>query len=52
MKRIGMPDEIAGVAVMLASEPGSYINGQYRSRWWHNYFLKEINNSDIITFNI
>ena len=28
MKRIGMPDEIAGVAVMLASEAGSYINGQ------------------------
>ena len=28
LKRIGMPDEIAGVAVMLASEAGSYINGQ------------------------
>ena len=28
MQRIGMPDEIAGVAVMLASEAGSYINGQ------------------------
>ena len=28
MKRIGLPDEIAGVAVMLASEAGSYINGQ------------------------
>ena len=28
MKRIGEPDEIAGVAVMLASEAGNYINGQ------------------------
>ena len=28
MQRIGEPDEIAGVAVMLASEAGSYINGQ------------------------
>ena len=28
MRRIGEPDEIAGVAVMLASEAGNYINGQ------------------------
>ena len=28
MQRIGLPDEIAGVAVMLASEAGNYINGQ------------------------
>ncbi len=28
MQRIGEPDEIAGVAVMLASEAGNYINGQ------------------------
>ena len=28
MKRIGEPDEISGVAVMLASEAGNYINGQ------------------------
>ena len=28
MQRIGKPDEIAGVAVMLASEAGNYINGQ------------------------
>ena len=28
MKRIGEPDEISGVAVMLASSAGNYINGQ------------------------
>ena len=28
MQRIGKPDEIAGVAVMLASDAGNYINGQ------------------------
>ena len=28
MQRIGDPDEIAGVAVMLASDAGNYINGQ------------------------
>ena len=28
MKRIGDPDEIAGVAIMLASDAGNYINGQ------------------------
>ncbi len=28
MRRIGEPDEIAGVALMLASDAGSYINGQ------------------------
>ena len=28
MRRIGMPNEIAGIALMLASEAGSYINGQ------------------------
>ena len=28
MQRIGVPDEIAGVAVMLASNAGNYINGQ------------------------
>ena len=28
MRRIGEPDEISGVAVMLASEAGNYINGQ------------------------
>jgi len=28
MGRIGMPDEIAGVAVLLASKAGEYINGQ------------------------
>ena len=28
MQRIGEPDEIAGVAVMLASKAGEYINGQ------------------------
>ena len=28
MQRIGVPDEIAGVAVMLASHAGNYINGQ------------------------
>ena len=28
MQRIGEPDEVAGIAVMLASQAGSYINGQ------------------------
>ena len=28
MQRIGLPNEIAGVAVMLASDAGNYINGQ------------------------
>ena len=28
MRRIGEPDEISGVAVMLASDAGNYINGQ------------------------
>ena len=28
MGRIGEPDEISGVAVMLASKAGNYINGQ------------------------
>ena len=28
MQRIGEPDEISGVAVMLASDAGNYINGQ------------------------
>ena len=28
MKRIGEPDEIAGAAIMLSSNAGSYINGQ------------------------
>ena len=28
MQRIGEPEEIAVVALMLASEAGSYINGQ------------------------
>ena len=28
MQRIGEPNEIAGVAVMLASDAGNYINGQ------------------------
>ena len=28
MQRIGEPDEIAGVAVMLSSKAGEYINGQ------------------------
>jgi|TARA_B110000305_G_C19291167_1_gene564267 NAD(P)-dependent dehydrogenase (short-subunit alcohol dehydrogenase family) len=28
MQRIGEPDEIAGVALMLASKAGTYINGQ------------------------
>ena len=28
MQRIGMPDEVAGVAVMLSSNAGNYINGQ------------------------
>ena len=28
LRRIGEPDEIAGVAVMLASDAGNYINGQ------------------------
>jgi len=28
MKRIGMPDEIAGVAAFLASEDASYITGE------------------------
>jgi NAD(P)-dependent dehydrogenase (short-subunit alcohol dehydrogenase family) len=28
MGRIGTPDEIAGVAVLLASKAGEYINGQ------------------------
>ena len=28
MQRIGEPEEIAGVAVMLASNAGNYINGQ------------------------
>ena len=27
MKRIGEPDEIAGAAVFLASEAGSFVNG-------------------------
>ena len=28
LKRIGMPDEIAGAAVFLASDAGAYITGQ------------------------
>ena len=28
MQRIGEPDEVAGVAVMLASKAGEYINGE------------------------
>jgi NAD(P)-dependent dehydrogenase (short-subunit alcohol dehydrogenase family) len=28
MGRIGIPDEIAGAAVLLASKSGEYINGQ------------------------
>ena len=28
LKRIGMPDEIAGAAVFLASEAGSFMTGQ------------------------
>jgi NAD(P)-dependent dehydrogenase (short-subunit alcohol dehydrogenase family) len=28
MGRIGTPEEIAGVAVLLASKAGEYINGQ------------------------
>ena len=28
MRRIGEPDEIAGTAIMLASQAGTYINGQ------------------------
>jgi NAD(P)-dependent dehydrogenase (short-subunit alcohol dehydrogenase family) len=28
VKRLGLPDEIAGVAVMLAAPAGAYINGQ------------------------
>ena len=28
MRRIGEPDEIGGIAVMLASKAGTYINGQ------------------------
>ena len=28
LKRIGMPDEIAGAAVYLASEAGSFMTGQ------------------------
>ena len=28
MNRIGDPDEVAGIAVMLASNAGNYINGQ------------------------
>ena len=28
MRRIGEPDEVAGAAIMLASEAGKYINGQ------------------------
>ena len=28
LKRIGMPDEIAGAAVFLASEAGAFMTGQ------------------------
>jgi len=28
MKRIGMPDEIAGVAAFLASDDASYVTGE------------------------
>ena len=28
MRRIGEPDEVAGTAIMLASDAGKYINGQ------------------------
>jgi NAD(P)-dependent dehydrogenase (short-subunit alcohol dehydrogenase family) len=28
LRRVGLPDEIAGVAVMLASKAGGFITGQ------------------------
>jgi NAD(P)-dependent dehydrogenase (short-subunit alcohol dehydrogenase family) len=38
LRRVGFVEEIAGVAVMLASKAGGFYYGsKYLSRWWNYY---------------